>query len=622
MNELSPRIRSASDFQALAEAVAPHEITALEPRDVAAAARKLAKLERPEPAVRIALLGTHTLDPLCDYLQVCGLREHRVVQCWVAPYGQYMQAVFPPADELARFDPDIVLLSAEMRGLSPRVPGDFASLSQDETDTERERLVRHLSEWAGLASQATRATILVANFPRPFRGSLGIADSKRTPSEAAFYLKLNLDLLEALRSRERVSLFDLDAIVSAFGGDRGWAPRTYFLAKQPWSPGLTALVARETWRHVIAAKGWVRKCLVVDLDNTIWGGVVGEDGPAGLRIGQGEADGEAFAEFQRTIRGLKARGVVLAVASKNNPEDVEAAFAERPEMPLGKDDFTVMEIGWHEKAASIRNIAATLDIGIDSLVFLDDNPAERAMVRGALPEVLVPDLPDDPALYAEFLRQQLWFEKPRVTEEDVAKARQYQDQAQRAALRAEAGDMERFLADLGTEVRIWEARPENVARVQQLYAKTNQFNVTTPRYSLGEVESFVRSTDHSLCIVSARDRFGDLGIIGVYLLEHRGQNISIDSFLMSCRALGRGIETAFMNALKDDARRRQPDGILTATFVPTRKNAPARGFFETQGLVPAATGDDGRVTYEAAVPELVPIPVPHIRVTCEPKPND
>jgi len=617
MKELSGRIRGAESFEALSDALRCHEVTKLEPRDVVAVARKLAKLNGPPESARIALLGTHTLEPLSDYLKVRALSNRRTVDCWVAPYGQYMQAVCPPADDLARFNPDIVLLSAELRALSPRVTGDFASLSSAEAAAERQRLVQHLVEWADLATQRTRAVALVCNFPRPFNPSFGVADSKRDPSEGEFYLRLNLDLLDALRGRERISLFDLDAIVAACGGDNAWTHRLYYLAKQPWQHGLSATVARELWRHVVAAKGWARKCLVLDLDNTLWGGVIGEDGPQGLRVGPGDAEGEAYEDFQRVVRGLKARGVVLAVASKNNVEDVDAAFQERSDMPLRKDDFAIMEIGWHDKAESIQNIAATLDIGTDSLVFLDDNPAERALVRGSLPEVLVPDLPEDPALYAQFLRLQPWFEKARVTEEDVGKTRQYKEQAQRAALRAGTGSMERYLADLATEVQVWRARLENVARVQQLFSKTNQFNVTTRRYGLGEVEGFIRSDQWRLCIASAKDRFGEFGIIGVYLIELRGENVGVDSFLLSCRALGRGIESAFMNALKQDARRWRPNGMLTASFVPTRKNAPAKGFFDAQGFVAVETHEDGRVDYAAPISDLTDIPVPHIRVTCD-----
>jgi len=338
----------------------------------------------------------------------------------------------------------------------------------------------------------------------------------------------------------------------------------------------------------------------------------------GLKVGTGDPVGEAYADFQHAIRALTRRGVLLAIASKNNPEDVDSVFQQRSDMPLRREDFSVVQISWNSKVQALETIANTLEIGIDSLVFMDDNPAERAMVRGALPQVLVPELPDSPALYANFLRRQGWFERLQITTEDHGKTRQYRDQAERAAVRRASGSLDQYLVDLGTELEVRRAGPKDLPRIHQLFNKTNQFNLTTRRYGLGEVEEFAGSPRHLLCVASARDRYGELGQIGVFLVDVDGKDATLDSFLVSCRALGRGIESAMMNALKQTMRRLLPDGVLIARFMPTPKNAPARGFLEAQGLRLVDVGPGGEMAFRTPIADLQPIDTPHIGVQCRP----
>ena len=561
------------------------------------------------------MLGTHTFEPLPSYLNVRAAASQKTITCWNGPYGQYMQAIAQPTQELLDLKPDIVLLSAQMRSIAPGVTDDFASLSVRDAEKEHRRILDHLISWAELAAEVTSANVLVANFPRPRYPEFGVADAKRSPSERDFYSRLNLGLSEALRPRNHLGVLDLDGVVSGHGAETSWTRRAYYLSRQPWQPGLCTAIARELWRHVVATKGWSRKCLVLDLDNTLWGGVVGEDGPMALKVGAGDPEGEAFADFQRAIRALKARGVVLAIASKNDPDDVREAFRLRPEMPLRLDDFSVVETGWHSKPDAIENISATLDIGLDSIVFLDDNPAERLKVRGALPAVVTPELPEDPACFASFLKRQAWFERLAVTEEDAGKAHQYKAQATRAVHRRAARDLEQYLVELGTQLHVRRARPQDVSRLHQLFTKTNQFNLTTHRYGVGEIEMLLSSRSHVVCVARASDRYGDLGQIGLYVLELRGDDVLIDSFLLSCRALGRGIETALMNVLKGDVGKSGSRGALRARYVRTARNAPAREFFESQRLGPLGAADAEVVEYEAPIAALQVIDVPHIRMS-------
>lgn len=614
MSKVVENIRGVQSFRELGEEIRRFEFSNLDSQDIAVAARKLATIATPAPSVRIALLGTHTFEPLPSYLSVRAAASEKAIQCWCGPYGQYLQPISPPATELAELNPDIVLLSAQMRSIAPRIVENFADLSADEAHQERQRILEHLLSWAELAAQVTTATVLIANFPRPRYPAFGIADVKRRPSESQFYARLNLELYDATQAHSRVSVLDLDSVVSGHGAEMAWTRRAYYLSRQPWQPGLCIAIARELWRHVIAAKGWARKCLVLDLDNTLWGGVVGEDGPHALKVGPGDPEGEAFADFQRAVRTLKARGVVLAIASKNNPDDVKEAFSVRQDMPLKLEDFTIVEAGWNSKSEAIERIAATLDIALNSVVFLDDSAAERLMVRGALPEVVTPDMPEDPAMFAGFVKRQAWFERATLTVEDTGKTRQYREQAARAVRRRSAASLEQYLAELETQVEVRIARREDLPRLQQLFTKTNQFNVTTRRYSIGEIERLMQSPAHVVAVANAQDRHGDLGQIGLYVLESQGDDWVIDSFLMSCRALGRGIENAVMNALKRYVTGSGRTGTLRARFITTARNAPASGFFATQGLAERESSESGIIDYQAAIPNLREIELPHIRL--------
>jgi FkbH-like protein len=302
------------------------------------------------------------------------------------------------------------------------------------------------------------------------------------------------------------------------------------------------------------------------------------------------------------------------VASKNDAEDARSAF-ERREMPLRLDDFSAMAIDWSPKSESVQRLADDLNIGVDSLVMADDNPAERLEVAAGQPSVLVLGLPAEPDRRAAFLLEQTCFERSRVTTEDRDKLRQFREQAGRQAVRRRVARVDDYLRELASEVEIRAALRGELPRVHQLFSKTNQFNITTRRYSMADVERLWQSADHCLGIVNAWDRFGTLGLIGLYLLERHRDCVALDSFLLSCRALGRGIETVTMNALKRQVRDMPGVARFVASFVPTKKNLPARDFLPSQGLTCVAVTPDGVHRFESATADLHEIDVPHVKVT-------
>lgn len=606
--------REAATVDELRRIVATLDPLSLSPTHVAIINRAAERLSLPRD-VRVAYAGSHSMDPL----PAC-LRAHAVglgigISDFVAPYGQYMQQLLGDATELQAFRPDLLFISCALRQIAAHVHDEFESLAQAELLAERERILDHVVEVAELAAARLGATVLVGNFPRPVHPALGVADAKRELGETEFYLTLNLALLRRFKDSDRIHVVDLDRL--AGGMSRPSAERMYFLAKSLWNPQQANHIAGELLRFLIAATGRTKKCLVVDLDNTLWGGVAGEDGPAGIQVGQGSFTAEAFESFQYAVRSLRGRGIVLTICSKNNPEDVTAVFAAREQMPLKLDDFAAREISWDDKATGLLNLAAALNIGADSLVFVDDNPAERAIVRAALPGVTVLELPPDPADYASFLRAQPVFDKLRIGADDLARLADYGSQVSRDRLRLEAGNLEDYLQGLGTEVHVRGAQPGDVARIHELFNKTNQFNLTTRRYSLADVERYLADPACRLGVATAGDKFGAMGTIGVYLVESSGVVARLDSFLMSCRALGRGIETAVMNCIKREVVEHFGSRRILAEFVPTRKNAPAKGFLAAEGFRREGVAEDGTESYVLDESGFAARPGSHLKVLHE-----
>ena len=611
--DLRERLAQAHDRATLSAATTGLAGGSLEPRLAERLARRLAELALPAD-FRVLLLGNHTLDPLARFTTAAAFCQNIVVAAEVGPFDQHMQVLLDPSLGLADQAPDAIFLSLELDRLLPALPHGLVQLDTTARSNLADEALAAVTSWVETAKSVTGATLLIGNFWRPVRSHLGLADLQLQGGEAALYATLNLRLLETFADDPKVHVVDLDHAVATAGRRAAESPRMRHMAKLAWAEPALPEIGDLLARYVAVLVRPPKKCLVLDLDNTLWGGVLGEEGPDGIRVGEGDPVAEAFSAFQRAIKGVQGRGVLLAIASKNNRADVEEAFRLHPEMPLGLADFAATRIDWQPKHQNIRAIAAELEIGTDSLVFVDDNPAECELVRQMLPEVEVVQLPRDPAAYAGLLLDLPSLERLVISAEDRRKTEQYREQAARAAVRVEAGDIETYLTSLETVVTIWPATRAELVRVQQLFAKTNQFNLTTKRYKLPEIERFLASPEWRLEVVAARDKFGDLGIIAVLLLELGGDTIRVDSLLMSCRAMGRGIETVVANRIKAIARSRRPKGRLVAEFRPTAKNKPAADYWRRQGFVLDVTEDDGTQRYTLTVAEAREIPCPAITV--------
>lgn len=559
---------------------------------------KTLKKLKATPHLKIAYLSSYTIDPLPPYVNAIAALEGVILQEYVGGYNQYFQEILDPESELIAFNPHIIYLALSTRDLFPKERQIFSSFSVEEVKTNFNRIILDISDWIKAALNNTKATIIVSNFVSPSYCSAGLADINKDYGESEFYLELNLELLRLFKKESRVHLFDMERLASQFGKDQVYDSKMYYLAKIPWQEKFFPVIASELIRYIRASQSLAKKCLVLDLDNTLWGGVVGEEGYVGIKIGHGDPIGEAFLDFQYKIKAIQSRGIILAICSKNNREDALEVFEKRSEMALKISDFSVTEINWNDKPTNLKKIAEKLNIGTDSLVFIDDNPVECSLVKQVLPEVETLCLPPDPANYTRIIDRIKSFDRLQILEDDLKKTTQYLQNKEREYAKIQIGDLAAYLKDLATEITIRQATQEDIPRVFQLFNKTNQFNVTTIRYSLGEVEHFVNDSSKHLNVVSARDKFGELGIIGLYLVQLDSPIYYLDSFIMSCRAMGRGIETAIMNYIKQQYLIGQADSLsIRASYSPTRKNKPVEFFFEEQGFELLSKERGGRKEY-------------------------
>lgn len=549
------------------------------------------------PGKRMAYIGNFVLDMLPNYLDVFAARQSLALAHYVGGFNQYFQEVLDQDSGLRQFQPDVILLALSMRQLNPDLSQGFAGLEVTQKQEMLDNTLEHLDKWVQTANDYFACHLIVANFPLPHRPQLGVADQKDAMGEMAYYFELNRRIYNLFAPYHNVFVLDAARLCAQFGLERVFDPKMYYLAKVEWAEAFLPRVSDELMRLLTAADGGAKKCLVLDLDNTLWGGVVGEDGPRGVKVGVGDPVSEAYADFQRRVLSLKKRGILLTICSKNNAEDVKEMFNIRDDMPLKLDDFAATRINWAHKSKNIAELAAELNIGLDSMVFIDDNPAECELVRQMLPQVYTLELPPNSDRYASLLDEFPLFEKSIVLASDRQKTRQYAENRQRQALKESTEDLTAYLHSLGTMITIRKPADIDLDRVHQLFTKTNQFNVTTIRYSATEVDAMLASGELDLIVVDAKDKFGNLGTIGLYLVRHGNDVHEVDSFILSCRAMGRGIEDAVMNHLKRQCFEKYHAEWLRARYTPTPKNKPVSDFFESQGFEVSAISSSGEKSY-------------------------
>jgi FkbH-like protein len=544
--------------------------------------RKLGQLRatRASPALlsfRLGLVSNATVDFIVPFLEATALRYGIALEVVAADYGQHVQAALDPTSTINRARPDAVLLALDHRGLP------FRDDSTGHWPPYRAELA--LAQlWAlcdGFRSHGA-AACLVSTLAGPLTPQFGNLDATLDGSLRRTVTNFNAALAAQASQRGDV-LIDVDWLAQSIGLDIWCDERAWHLAKMPFAQSALPMYAELVVRAIAAMRGKSRKCLVLDLDNTLWGGVVGDDGIEGIRLSQGDARGEAYRAVQAAALDLRRRGVVLAVCSKNDDAVARLPFRQHPGMVLKEDDIAVFIANWEDKASNLERIAEQLGIGVEALVLLDDNPAEREQVRQALPQVAVPELGNDPSDYVRCLMLAGYFESVAFTREDIARAGQYQSNAQRALAQESSRDLGDFLRSLEMRIRFTSFDSQGRKRIAQLINKTNQFNLTTRRYTEAEVQAIEASADHSTLQISLVDRFGDNGMICVVICRREPGAWRVDSWLMSCRVLNRKVEEAVCNRIARDAR---SDGAtrLVGIYVPSKRNGMVADLYARLGF--------------------------------------
>jgi FkbH-like protein len=551
---------------------------------------------------RVAVAGSFATQQLNAILPLAALRQGIQLEMWEAPYGQYRQELLNSQSALYRSQPDFILIAVHEGELTlPRMS------DSPEIDVANE-VARWTSLWDAAALYST-ARVIQFNFAVPAEAPFGHLGRRLPGSRYAMTHAVNASLGAAAGARADV--IDCERISALIGKEQWIDPRYWHLSKQGISMNALPLLARHVVAVLAADLGLSRKCLVLDLDNTLWGGVVAEDGLEGIRLG-GDACGEAFVAFQDYVLQLKDKGVILAVCSKNNEDDAKEPFERHPDMRLKLDDFAAFFANWDPKTDNLVRIAQTLNIGLDALVFADDNPLECAAVRRALPQVDVIALPRDPAYFIRELSRYLLFETSSFTVDDARRTEQYRARSQAARLEQSAGSIEELWATLDMTATISPFDKLSLPRIVQLIGKTNQFNLTTRRHGQGQVEAFLQDPECIHFSVRLRDRFADHGLVALLIAKQGGSSLEIDTWLMSCRVIGRSLENAMLAYLSQRAALR---GItrIRGLYIPTAKNGLVKDLYSKLGFT--RSGDrDGAEVWDYALSVYGPIENRFIKV--------
>jgi len=561
--------------------------------------------------VRIALLGNASMEQLRAYLAVECYRNGLRPSFYEAGFDQYTQALLDPSSALYAFEPEVTVCAIHASRLFPGLHDDPLTMTVAERRAELERGLQTVQRLLDAFSERSAGLLLLHTLVLPQHPANGILDRRDELGQASALGEANERLAALVRERyPNVYLLDEDRVQAQVGKAHATDSRLWLAARMPWSDGLLAGLAREYLRYVRPLKGLTRKVVALDLDDTLWGGIIGEDGLAGIQLGS-EAPGNAFVAFQRELLKLWRRGILLVLCSKNNEADAWVVFDQHPDMVLKRSHLAAWRINWQPKSENLTSLAEELGLGLQSFVFLDDNPRECEQVRTSLPEVLTVALPRDPARYRETLLGLQVFDSLSLTREDLDRNRLYAERRDRQAFEraAPAGDaLGGYLAGLEIVAEVVPADALSVPRIAQLTNKTNQFNLTTRRYSEAQVAA-MPSRGWRVYGLRVRDRFGDEGLVGVAIVAPGEDGVwEIDTLLMSCRVIGRGIESALLAFVVDEVRR-AGGRRLAGWFLPTGKNELVRDLYQRHGFAPAEERPDGGLRWELDVTST-PLAVP------------
>lgn len=544
--------------------------------------------------INIALLSSFTIDPLAVYLDIECRLKGLFPEIYIGPFNRYHEEVLNKESGLYKSQPDIIFFFIRVESLlEDMFRVNFPQMETEQIQAELDRVIHDIEQLLILISQRSEAIIVFCNFIIPTFSPLGILDNKQKIGFKRFYQSLNTGLEESFLNNKQVFIFDLNEVASNYGKDNYMNYPMYYRGSILFNEPFLPRVSYQLMGYIIALKSKNRKCIVLDLDNTLWGGIIGEDELEGIKLNV-NYPGNEFVDFQRSILSLNSKGVILAIDSKNNLEDALEVFQEHPHMLIKENHLAAYRINWNDKVQSLIELANEINIGLDSIVFIDDNPVERARVQTSLPEVLVIEMPSSPALFRKTLEKLNDFNTLSLTKEDLHRGEMYYAKRKRQDLEQQIQSVEEFIKSLEIIAKIKYTDEFVLPRVASLLNRTNQFNLTTKRYTETEVQQMHANPKKFLIYtLQVQDKFGDEGIVGIAIvIRDSTDNWVLDSFLLSCRVIGRKIETAFLYKIIKDAKYHEVKKIK-AIFIPTKKNSLVSDFYSIHGFQLVKERDDG-----------------------------
>lgn len=540
----------------------------------------------PMKRMKTAVLGSFTCEAFPLMLRPLLLCEGVWPDIYAAGYNQYVYELMNADSELYRFEPQLTVCLLDERTVLDELAGDWSAV---DLEAACERKLEQLRQLMGTYHARCQGLLMFHTIPMSPETYNTKIDYKTKAQIGRIWRLFNNGLLDLSEEWSQVITIDAEVLFRERSVARLNDPRLSQYGSFHLGQEALFALAEESVKVSRALLGLTKKALVLDLDNTLWGGVVGDDGIHGVQLGE-SAPGKTFLEFQKAIKQWKNQGVLLTVSSKNEEAVAREMFERHPHMQIRWDDIVWMTANWKPKAENIAAMAKTLNIGLDSMVFVDDNPFERELVRTSLPGVTVPEMPEDPAYYKETLLSAGWFNTIQLTSTDLDRTSQYKTEAEREQLKQSSGSVEDYLRSLRMEVKLLPVSDFHLPRLAQLTMRTNQFNMTTRRYQESEIERMERCGRYWVFGFQALDRFGDYGLIGCVLIEKAGDAWRIDNFLMSCRVFSRSIETAVIRHVLMKAKESGAKAVI-GEYIPTAKNVIVKHFYVQHGFEPAPLGD-------------------------------
>ncbi|MEO8583295.1 MAG: HAD-IIIC family phosphatase [Flavitalea sp.] len=532
--------------------------------------------------VKVALLSDAASQLITQAIKGYGIEYGVKYDIFEADYNQIDRQVFDAGSELYEFAPDYVIILRSTEHLTKY----FYKLDKSKKENFFTSQIQYIDSLCQTINSKLKCKIIIHNYIEINDSVFGNFASKVRSSLLYQVRKLNSGLMDFIQERKNVFLLDLSSLVTKLGYNQSFDTKSYFSADMVFSIEFLPYLSKNIHNIIQAVSGVFAKCIILDLDNTTWGGIIGDDGMDGIQIGD-LGNGKIFSEFQLWVKQLKNRGIIVAVCSKNTEEIAKEPFISHPDMVLRLEDIAIFVANWENKADNIRYIQKILNIGMDSIVFVDDNPFERELVKKEIPEIIVPTLPDDPAEYLCYLKELNLFETVSFTEGDEQRTLQYQEEAKRNSLLQSFANEEDFLANLEMVSEVKSFDGFTIPRVSQLSQRSNQFNVRTVRYTEEELKQISNDKDYITFSFTLVDKFGDNGLIAFVVLKKTDdQTISIENWAMSCRVLKRGMELFTLTNIVEAASKQGYSKII-GEYIPTKKNMMVKDHYPSLGFMEA-----------------------------------